>query len=192
MKQKEAEEKELKYKNKLLDILGNKATPVDVLYGDKESLERKIKELGLMTGGASGINQSAANSKFIKPVNGAIRSDFGPRKAPVPGASAYHKGLDFGVPIGTPVKSIAGGKVIKAGVSDGYGIAVFVDHGIINGKKVVSEYGHLSKCDVKVGDRIIPRQIIAKSGNTGRSKGPHLHLTVKENGKPVDPKKYLK
>ncbi len=142
-----------------------------------------------MTGGASGINQSAANSKFVRPVDGKIISNFGPRNTTV--GSKYHKGIDIKVPIGTPVKTIVGGKVYKAGASQGYGVAVFVDHGIINGKRVTSEYGHLSKCDVKVGDIVKPGQVVAKSGNSGRSEGPHLHLTIREDGKAVDPRKYL-
>lgn len=133
----------------------------------------------------------SVKEKFTKPVDGIIRSDFGPRKAPVNGASTFHAGIDFRAAIGTPVKSITEGKVIKAGTSRGYGIAVFIDHGIINGKHITSEYGHLSKCEVKIGDKITSGQIIAKSGNTGHSTGPHLHLTIKEDGKAVNPKKYL-
>ncbi len=95
--------------------------------------------------------------------------------------------MDIAVPIGTPVGSISSGTITKAGTSQGYGIAVFVDHGIINGKHVTSEYGHLSKINVKVGDKIKTGQTIAKSGNTGRSSGPHLHITIKENGVPINP-----
>ena len=73
----------------------------------------------------------------------------------------------------------------------GYGNGVFIDHGMINGKRVVSEYGHLSSFLVKSGDRVKQGQVIAKSGNTGVSSGPHLHLTIRENTIPVDPKKYL-
>ena len=73
----------------------------------------------------------------------------------------------------------------------GYGIGIFIDHGIINGKHVISEYGHLSKCNVKVGDKIKQGQIIAKSGNTGTSEGPHLHITIRENKIQVNPRKYL-
>lgn len=62
---------------------------------------------------------------------------------------------------------------------------------MINGKHVVSEYGHLSSFEVKVGAKIKQGQVIAKSGNTGTSSGPHLHITIKENKVPVDPKKYL-
>ena len=87
---------------------------------------------------------------------------------------------------------MADGTVVAAnGGMRGYGHGIFVDHGMINGKHVVSEYGHLSSFDVKVGDKIKQGQVIAKSGNTGISSGPHLHITIRENKVPVDPKKYL-
>ena len=73
----------------------------------------------------------------------------------------------------------------------GYGTGIFIDHGIINGKHVVSEYGHLSDYNVKVGDKIKKGQVFAKSGNTGISTGPHLHITIREDKIPVDPKKYF-
>ena len=131
-------------------------------------------------------------TKYIKPVEGKITSDFGYRKAPVPGATTNHSGIDIAVPVGTLVKAIADGKVVAAnGGMRGYGNGVFIDHGIINEKHVISEYGHLSEFSVKVGDKIKQGQIIAKSGNSGTSSGPHLHLTIRENRIPVDPKKYI-
>ena len=210
--QKDRQENE--YKSKLLDILGDKATPTDVLYGTVKQLEEKVRnyrlqrkfkgasvgaasdiklrdiDIGTLSGPSTSINNN--NQSFTRPVEGKVISEFGPRKAPVPNGSTNHKGIDFRAPIGTPVKSVASGTVIKAGSASGYGIAVYVDHGVINGKHVVSEYGHLSKCNVKVGDKINAGQVVAKSGNSGRSSGPHLHLTIKENGKAVDPKKYIK
>ena len=196
--EKQNKEKSDRYRDKLLSALGKNMTEADALYGTPEQLEDKIKSLGLedklkgmMTGAETNVKQNTKNN-FIKPVEGIIKSDFGYRKQPTPGASEYHSGIDLKVPIGTPVKSIASGVVIKSGKASGYGNAVYVDHGIINGKRVISEYGHLSKFDVKVGDKITAGQIIAKSGNTGRSTGPHLHLTIRENGKAVDPKKYIK
>ena len=130
--------------------------------------------------------------KFTKPLEGRITSDFGYRKAPTKGASSGHSGIDIGVPIGTPVKSIGDGTVVAARTDmRGYGTGVFIDQGIINGKHVVSEYGHLSDYNVKVGDKIKQGQVFAKSGNTGISTGPHLHITIREDKIPVDPKKYF-
>ena len=131
-------------------------------------------------------------SKFIRPVDGRITSDFGYRKAPTAGASTGHSGIDIGVPIGTPVKAVSDGKVIAArNGMRGYGTGVFIDHGVINGKHVISEYGHLSSYNVKIGDTVKKGQVFAKSGNTGISTGPHLHITIREDKKPVDPKKYF-
>jgi len=134
--------------------------------------------------------------KWIMPCNGRISSGYGKRKPPVPGASAWHNGWDIEVPIGTPVKAIADGKVIAAGAAKGYGYWVAIDHGRINGVKVTSEYGHISEFCVSYGQFVKKGQIIAKSGNAGISSGPHLHITIREGekfqGKDVPPNKYIK
>lgn len=132
---------------------------------------------------------------WIKPCNGPITSGFGRRVAPVPGASEYHNGWDIGVPVGTPVNTIADGKVIAVGPAKGYGNWVAIDHGIINGTRVTSEYGHLSSWNVSYGQIVKKGQVVAKSGNTGYSSGPHLHITIREGnfqGKAVNPNKYIK
>ncbi len=135
------------------------------------------------------------SQRWIKPCNGPITSGFGKRVAPVPGASEYHNGWDIGVSVGTPVSTIADGKVIAVGPARGYGNWVAIDHGIINGIKVTSEYGHISSWNVSYGQTVKQGQVIAKSGNTGTSSGPHLHITIREGnfqGKAVDPGKYIK
>lgn len=133
--------------------------------------------------------------EWIKPCNGPITSGYGKRVSPVPGASTYHNGWDIGVPIGTPVNAIADGKVIAVGPATGYGKWVVVDHGVINGTRVTSEYGHLSSWNVSYGQTVKQGQVIAKSGNTGYSSGPHLHITIREGafpGKAQDPGRYIK
>ena len=130
--------------------------------------------------------------KFLKPVEGRITSNFGYRKAPKKGASTGHSGIDIAVEIGTPVKAMADGVIIAARKGmRGYGIGVFIDHGVIDGKKLISEYGHLSEICVKISQKVKQGEIIAKSGNSGISTGPHLHITIRENKIPVNPKKYL-
>ncbi len=129
---------------------------------------------------------------YTKPVSGKITSEFGYRTPPTKGASSGHSGIDIAVDEGTPVKVIAAGTVTAARSGmRGYGTGIFVDHGIINNKHVVSEYGHLSKFYVKVGDKVSAGQVIGESGNTGISTGPHLHLTIREDNVPVNPRKYL-
>ena len=138
---------------------------------------------------------SSQTQKWIMPCQGRISSGYGKRKPPVPGASAWHNGWDIEVPVGTPIKSIANGKIITVGPATGYGYWVAIDHGIINGVQVTSEYGHISSWNVKPGQIIKQGDVVAKSGNTGYSSGPHLHITVREGsfqGKAVEPSKYIK
>jgi len=99
----------------------------------------------------------------------------------------FHKGLDVAVAYGSPVKCAASGKVIFAGVKGGYGNCVIVEHG--NG--LATLYGHLSELLVETNDRVKVGQIIAKSGNTGRSTGPHLHYEVHKNKQPINPRLFL-
>ncbi len=99
----------------------------------------------------------------------------------------FHKGLDVAVAYGSPVKCTASGKVIFAGIKGGYGNCVIVEHG--NG--LVTLYGHLSEILVEANDRVKAGQIIAKSGNTGRSTGPHLHYEVHKNNQPINPRLFF-
>lgn len=97
----------------------------------------------------------------------------------------YHTGVDFAVPVGTPIFAAKAGKVLEAGngVSWGgsYGIAIIIDHG--DGIRAI--YAHLSKLEVKKGDTVTEGQQIGLSGNSGNSTGPHLHFEVR-----VSPWKY--
>lgn len=124
---------------------------------------------------------------YMYPVSGRISSGFGKRNAPKKGASTYHKGLDFAVPIGTAVMASSGGTVIRAGWGSGYGYCVYIQHP--DGK--VTRYGHLSKVLVKNGQQVSQGQKIALSGNTGISTGPHLHFEILIGGGQVNPLKYL-
>lgn len=87
--------------------------------------------------------------RWIKPCNGSIVGIYGePRR------THTHNGIDIAVSIGTPIKAIADGTVIRNGKADGYGNWVVVDHGNINGVRVTSEYGHLSSWSVKTGQKV--------------------------------------
>lgn len=149
------------------------------------------------------------------PTDGRISSNFGKRVNPIPykqelasvgnttskttdsAASStpkkpavqmqFHKGMDFAVNYGSDVKCTAAGKVIFSGEKGGYGKCVIVSHG--NG--LATLYGHLSQLLVQTNDRIEVGQVIAKSGNSGRSTGPHLHYEVHKNGTPINPKLFL-
>lgn len=132
----------------------------------------------------------AQPQKWIKPCDGPIVGKYGEQRS-----THVHNGIDIAVPIGTPIKAVADGTVYYAGANDprGYGQYVIITHNI-NGKIVTSEYGHLSSWNVQPGQQIKQGQIIAKSGNTGHSHGPHLHLTIREGvykGTAVNPSKYV-
>jgi murein DD-endopeptidase MepM/ murein hydrolase activator NlpD len=98
-----------------------------------------------------------------------------------------HEGIDIAVPEGTTVVAAAAGTVIHAGWLGGYGNLVVVDHG--NG--LATAYAHNSGYAVSVGQSVGQGQVIAYSGNTGNSSGPHVHFEVRANGTAVDPLGYL-
>lgn len=119
---------------------------------------------------------------------GRITSEFGPRKAPVPGASTFHEGRDYGAPSGTPIYAAAEGTVIRTGYQAVRGNYVVIRHP--NG--LTTWYQHCTDIFVRQGQKVSRGQNIATVGATGRVSGPHLHFIVEEaSGKLVDPRKYL-
>ncbi|MDK1386607.1 M23 family metallopeptidase [Sinorhizobium sp. 8-89] len=116
-----------------------------------------------------------------------ITSNFGNRLDPFLGRLALHAGIDFRASTGTRIRTAAAGTVTVAGPTGGYGNMVEIDHG--NG--VVTRYAHLSVILVNVGDHVRADDVIAKSGSTGRSTGPHLHYEVRLNDQAVDPMRFL-
>jgi murein DD-endopeptidase MepM/ murein hydrolase activator NlpD len=112
---------------------------------------------------------------------------FGPRVHPTLKVRKMHEGVDFKVPLGTPVRATAGGTVTEARSIEGYGLVVRIRHK--NGYETF--YAHLSKLAVKKGKTVREGDTIAFSGNSGLSAGPHLHYEVLKDGKRVDPKGYF-
>jgi murein DD-endopeptidase MepM/ murein hydrolase activator NlpD len=112
-----------------------------------------------------------------------ITSGWGWRENPVMHFHEFHKGIDLAVPVGTPVKTIADGRVVYAGWGTGYGKYVKVDHP--GGFATI--YAHLSAFKVHVGEQVKQGQVIALSGNTGWSTGPHLYFQFFVHGTPVNP-----
>ena len=125
---------------------------------------------------------------YIKPIyGGRISSYFGYRNAPTAGATTYHRGIDWAVATGTSVMASSGGTVTQAGWSGSYGYMVLITHP--GGTQ--TRYAHLSRILVSVGQTVSQGEVIAKSGNTGRSTGPHLHFEILINGTPVNPLNYV-
>jgi murein DD-endopeptidase MepM/ murein hydrolase activator NlpD len=120
---------------------------------------------------------------FLKPVDGPITSGFGWRTHPVTGKKSFHGGIDLGVPVGTNVRAPAAGVVTQVDRNPINGLFVKMKHGA--GTETM--YLHLDKADVVEGQVLSAGEYFAKSGNSGRSTGPHLDYRVRRNNKDVNP-----
>ena len=119
------------------------------------------------------------------PLSGKIEftSIFGTRLDPFLKRPALHTGLDFRARSGTPVHATAGGRVISAQYSGGYGRLVEIDHGA----GFVTRYAHLSRIVVKAGEHVDVGQVVGHVGSSGRSTGPHLHYETRVRGSVKNP-----
>lgn len=118
-------------------------------------------------------------------INGKVTTPYG-KKGPR-WSKGYHTGVDFAVPTGTNVHAMVDGTVVNANWGKSYGTQAVVQ---VQGGFVI--YAHLSALLVKPGDKVVKGQLIGKSGNTGNSSGPHLHVEYRDNirwsaGKDIDP-----
>jgi len=116
-----------------------------------------------------------------------LGSDFGNRRDPLTGRSAFHSGLDLNVPRNTPVMATAPGKVIAAGRQGPYGNMVEIDHGF----GVTTRYAHLSRTKVRPGQTVKRGETVGLAGSTGRTTGVHVHYEVTVDGTPRDPARFL-
>jgi len=119
----------------------------------------------------------------LPPVGGTITSGVGMRIDPIDGKLRHHNGIDIAIPEGTPVMPVAPGVVVYSGQRPGYGYTVLVEHA--NG--MVSLYGHNSRLEAIQGQAVDRETVIALSGSTGRSTGPHLHFEAWQAGTNVTP-----
>ncbi|MGM0438149.1 MAG: peptidoglycan DD-metalloendopeptidase family protein [Bacillota bacterium] len=126
--------------------------------------------------------QDRLDQMFIPPVNARISSHYGQRWG------RMHEGIDYAVNPGTGIKAAGGGRIIYSGWSSGYGLLVIIQHQ----KGLKTLYAHNSKILVNNGEYVHRGEIIARSGNTGNSTGPHLHFEVQVNGRPANPLNYLR
>ena len=182
-----------------------KDTKISILVS-REYLEENrtgqgnVEAIHIMTGGKGYYAIQAANGRYYNrqgetlgkgfaryPLQRQARvsSPFNPRRLhPVTGRVAPHKGVDFSMPIGTPVIAPADGTVEKiAYQANGAGRYVVIRHS----REYQTVYMHLSRPLVKAGQSVKKGERIALSGNTGRSTGPHLHYEFHINGRPVNP-----
>jgi murein DD-endopeptidase MepM/ murein hydrolase activator NlpD len=185
------------------------AKPLTLRISSSEPLETATLSIEQLRGKIDLIRQSAAGQQItlselkkqkeeeiylaqfipsIPPSKGRITSPFGWRRDPFHGRMREHSGTDFAGSIRSPIYAAAHGTVIFAGRNASYGNQIVIDHG--NGYK--TSYSHLTSISVDKWEKVEKGNMIGKMGSTGRSTGVHLHYEVHQNGKPVNPMKFLR
>ncbi|WP_221400514.1 phage tail spike protein [Clostridium perfringens] len=165
------------YEKRQIPILGRNGNPTGSVVTENNGdgwLPPRIDS----TGNFKTVNNDYGNGWIIPVTGGQVTALFGHYPSGSP-----HSGTDFGVPVGTPVRASKSGTVIKKAELDySYGYHLFIDHG----DGLVTIYAHNSELLVNQGDTVKAGQVIAKSGSTGNSSGPHCHWELRVNGTPVD------
>ena len=179
---------------------GNKSAQAQTTEGllatTEQMIEELIMQIALQNEGGPEKGEITENQNptafvtsipNIKPLNGSVTSSFGMRLHPVFNITLFHAGIDFSAPSGTKVETTGDGIVAFSGFDRGYGQKIIINHGY--GYKTI--YAHLSKALVHQGERVRRGQVIALSGNSGLSTGPHLHYEVQKNSVKVNPTAYF-
>lgn len=153
----------------------------------KEEEERKRLEAEQRQQQAQIPNYDGGTFMWPLPGNYRITSPYGYRTDPITGVTAYHNGVDIGAATGTEIHAVYDGEVAWAYYSTTAGNWIGIDHG----DGLYTIYMHASALLVSEGDKVSKGDVIALVGSTGRSTGPHLHLSVRKDGAYVDPHLYL-
>jgi murein DD-endopeptidase MepM/ murein hydrolase activator NlpD len=163
---------------------GKLAQNLDQLSAEAQRQEETLRQLTVYFEDRQAVLASAPS---IWPVRGWVTSDFGFRLDPWTSARKQHAGLDIANAVGTPIVAPADGTVVYAATESGYGNVLVLDHG----SGIKTRYGHLSKIEAHLGDRVKRGQVVAAVGNSGRSTGSHLHYEVRVNGVPENPRRFI-
>jgi hypothetical protein len=174
------------------DLLSQIHSKVDKLKRQMVLQSKSLDEIEKM---AKDKEKILASIPSIKPVRSdklnnrvELLSGFGYRLHPIHKIVKMHAGIDFSAPQGTPIQATGDGVVEEVeSKRGGYGLHVIINHGY--GYKTL--YGHLSKSDVRPGQKIKKGQLIGKVGSSGTSTAPHCHYEVHYKGKPVNPIDYV-
>ena len=139
----------------------------------------------------SGAQMILSTRGFIRPVKARPGSAYGLRFHPILKYWRMHNGTDFGAACGVPLYAAQSGTVLQASAQGGFGNYTIIDHGIIDGRSVMTGYAHQQSMVVRAGQSVAMGQLIGYVGTTGLSTGCHLHLQVYRNGAPVNPLEYI-
>lgn len=171
----------------------DESTTVTDLASDMDSLFKTLEDqehkLNLMEGLMLNDKLSEALKISGRPIKkGWVSSKYGYRKDPFSGKKSFHRGVDLAGKKNSEIIAVASGIVTVAKKKSGFGYTVELRHA--NG--YTTRYGHNSKLLVKVGDIVSKNQTIALMGTSGRSTGPHVHFEIAQNGKNINPQRYLR
>jgi len=162
-----------------------------------EKLNNLLKEEskqfeGIIKTKTTTVKKFIATGQFQRPTKGWISSRYGYRRHPIFKRQILHSGIDFAAPKGKPIYAADTGTVIFSGWKKGYGNVIIIDHGWQNNRNYSTLYAHQSRRIVTKGTMVNKGKLIGYVGSTGYSTGPHLHFELRENGRPINPTKFLK
>ncbi|WP_162845170.1 M23 family metallopeptidase [Hydromonas duriensis] len=166
----------------------NSATDPQPLGGAYHPIAGEIPFTSRYNQNAISLLEKIRNTPIGVPHDGYLTSRFGSRANPFSNqGEEFHPGLDFKAPYGDPIHATADGKVVFAGVMNGYGNVVRIAHS--SGYETL--FAHMSVIRVTLGQSIKAGDTVGEVGSTGRSTGPHLHYEVRLNNQPLDPEQFL-
>jgi murein DD-endopeptidase MepM/ murein hydrolase activator NlpD len=171
----------------LAERAGPRASAIEELSSLVDTIKEEGQRLRALERVMARAGRAIATLPSRWPVRGAVNSEFGMRSSPWSRGTEFHGGIDIAADRGTAVRAPAPGTVVAAGLMGEYGMAVIVEHS----SDLRTIYGHLSKLHVARGERVERGQLLALSGNTGKSTAPHLHYEILVKGRSVNPRAYL-
>lgn len=153
----------------------------------RAAAEALARAAGVAATSGDGPAGTRSVGTWLAPVAGPVTSPFGMRVHPVTGVYKLHDGVDYGASCGSPIRAPLGGVVTEVVWHPAYGWRARVDHGTVDGRRLVTSFNHALSYSVRPGQSVAPGQVLGAVGSTGWSTGCHLHLMAWQDGRLVDP-----